>query len=70
MAVPNSHPLEVLSDTDREARCAAALALVLVDNMRVIELAGPRALATRFTAILLFVCVGGKVCHCRASCLL
>jgi hypothetical protein len=37
---PNSHPLEVLTDADREARCAAALALVLVDNMQVIELSG------------------------------
>jgi hypothetical protein len=37
---PNSHPLEVLTDADREARCAAALALVLVDSMQVIELSG------------------------------
>ena len=42
MAVPNSHPLEVLSDADREARCAAALAFSTVDSMRVIELTGAK----------------------------
>jgi hypothetical protein len=42
MAVPNSHPLEVVSDADREARCAAALAFSTVDSMRVIESTGAK----------------------------